>query len=402
MLDGAAKTNLITVAMNSFYQTRTFIFMFILLFSLVPLLTGCGGGTTQDANDAPASGGNTPPPSTPPPSTPPPSTPPPSTPPPSTPPPSTPPPSTPPPSTPPPSTPPPSTPPPSTPPPSPPPANMPPSANAGSDQSVEVGSTVMLNGSGTDPEGSDLSYIWELVNAPVNSNASLSSSNIRQPQLTPDLEGQYFVQLIVSDGVNNSQPDTIAITASLGNVAPSAVITASQTAVSPNVTVALDGSSSTDGNGDNLSYSWSIISRPTGSQSTLSNQMVVAPNFVPDLAGDYVVQLIVNDGEFDSMATTINIVAAAFSVTLSWAPNMDNPAGYVIYAGGSPSTANNHVRTLVRGANDWNPSQPSIGIDSSTILNSAGNSNQICFAIKAYNGVGLSTLSSTSCIPVPN
>ena len=60
--------------------------------------------------------------------------------------------------------------------------NQPPTAHAGPDQSVTVGDTVTLDGSGTDPEGQTLSYAWT---AP--SDITLSSNTVARPTFTaPD------------------------------------------------------------------------------------------------------------------------------------------------------------------------------------------------------------------------
>src|SRR5262245_53967377 len=60
-------------------------------------------------------------------------------------------------------------------------------------------------------------------------------------------------------------------------------------------TVTLNGSRSTDADGDPLSYRWSLVSRPQGSAAALKNPTDVNPTFDMDVAGDYVFKLIVND-----------------------------------------------------------------------------------------------------------
>ena len=65
-------------------------------------------------------------------------------------------------------------------------------------------------------------------------------------------------------------------------------------------TVQLDGSSSSDPDNDPLSFNWQFISKPAGSAAMFSDPSIVNPTFVADEAGDYVIQLIVNDGSVDS------------------------------------------------------------------------------------------------------
>jgi hypothetical protein len=74
-----------------------------------------------------------------------------------------------------------------------------------------------------------------------------------------------------------------------------------------NYTVPLDGSSSSDADGDPLTFKWSFTSVPNGSSAALSSSTAVDPTFVADTPGTYIVQLIVNDGEADSQPDAITI-----------------------------------------------------------------------------------------------
>lgn len=61
-----------------------------------------------------------------------------------------------------------------------------------------------------------------------------------------------------------------------------------------------------------LRYEWTLDSAPGGSAATLDDATSLAPTFEPDVAGDYVFRLVVNNGVHDSAAstTTISTVAA--------------------------------------------------------------------------------------------
>src|SRR5689334_22818719 len=82
---------------------------------------------------------------------------------------------------------------------------------------------------------------------------------------------------------------------SSGNHAPSAVIGHIEGTITAGKPVTLDGSKSTDEDGDKLTYAWAIKSAPKGSTVTkLEKADTTAPAFTPDLEGDYVVALVVN------------------------------------------------------------------------------------------------------------
>lgn len=90
-----------------------------------------------------------------------------------------------------------------------------PLANAGSDQSVEIGSEVALDASGSTGEtaGAPLTFEWSIVRAPAASEAALASTTGATTRMTPDAVGEYEVQLVVSSAGVSSLPDSVVITA---------------------------------------------------------------------------------------------------------------------------------------------------------------------------------------------
>jgi hypothetical protein len=185
--------------------------------------------------------------------------------------------------------------------------NSAPVADAGADQSVFLGDTVALDGSGSaDADGDALTYTWAFASRPAGSVAVLSDPSADDPTFVVDLPGSYVVQLVVHDGTTASPPDSVTITT--GNSPP--VADAGQDrAVFVAETVTLSGAGSSDPDGDPLSFSWSLTTRPAGSAATLSNTASVSPSFVADLPGTYLAQLIVNDGSADSAPDTVTITA---------------------------------------------------------------------------------------------
>jgi hypothetical protein len=166
-------------------------------------------------------------------------------------------------------------------------------AQAGADQSVNVGDVVQLDGLGSsDPEGSTLAYSWSMVSQPAGSAANLQNPASPTPTFIPDVGGDYVEILVVNDGSLSSEPDDCTISA---NTPPVANAGPNQT-VGSGAVVQLDGTGSHDADGDDLTYHWSILSRPAGSAATLSQPDIPDPTFPADVPGPYSVELAVSDG----------------------------------------------------------------------------------------------------------
>ena len=112
----------------------------------------------------------------------------------------------------------------------------------------------------------------------------------------------------VAQSVSNPTVGTVGTTASTANAAPVANAGVAQS-VGVAATFVLDGTGSTDANGDALTYNWNLTAKPTGSAAALSSTNVAKPTFVADLVGVYVATLFVNDGKVNSATTTVSIDA---------------------------------------------------------------------------------------------
>ncbi|WP_353223983.1 PKD domain-containing protein [Salinisphaera hydrothermalis] len=222
-----------------------------------------------------------------------------------------------------------------------------PVADAGPDQSVDVNSVVRLDGSASrDPENRLITYAWHFVSKPAGSNASITGADTARPIFQPDVAGTYVASLTVDNGQNQSQPDTVIVTAS-NNARPVADAGVDQN-VQAGVLVNLDGSGSRDPEGRALSYHWTFVSMPAGSQTALVGSSTTTPSFTPDVAGEYVVQLVVDDGQAESPADTAVVTAAsANSAPVANAGNDRNVAvtSQVTLDGSGSSDADNNALT---------------------------------------------------------
>ena len=189
-------------------------------------------------------------------------------------------------------------------------ANAAPVANAGNNQNVTIGSTVTLDGTASSDANNDsLTYKWALQSKPINSSAAISSLTSAKPTFKADLAGTYVAILIVSDGKASSEIAVVSVLASVANSAPVAKAGTNQNVV-VGTTITLDGSASSDANGDTLTYKWSLLYKPTNSLASLTSASSSKPTFTADTVGTYVVSLVVNDGQVDSAAVSSTTVIA--------------------------------------------------------------------------------------------
>lgn len=141
--------------------------------------------------------------------------------------------------------------------------NETPTANAGSDQSVSVGTIVELDASNSsDADGDALSYSWDFISVPANSAAALSAYTVVDPSFTPDYSGSYVLQVSVSDGATSSS-DEITITA---------------TATSTTSTMGIECDYSYDAYND----SPSVNAQSTAAWECSSDERVLTANGIPD------------------------------------------------------------------------------------------------------------------------
>ncbi|MBI53379.1 MAG: hypothetical protein CL543_14290 [Alcanivorax sp.] len=171
---------------------------------------------------------------------------------------------------------------------------------------LELGAEAAINTASFDADNDALTYDWELLSHPdgfdPNSDDSLKNyeycfGTYCPGIMTPSVEGEYTVQLTVSDG-EATHRQSRTFTARLGaNRQPRAVAALSDgnptTLVGHSVT--FDGAGSSDPDDNRLSYAWTLRQKPDNSAAELENATSVSPTLLPDVAGRYVVSLRVTD-----------------------------------------------------------------------------------------------------------
>jgi hypothetical protein len=106
--------------------------------------------------------------------------------------------------------------------------NLAPLARAVADRpAMQAGVSVPLDGrTSFDFEGRPITYTWRLDSRPAGSAASLTSTNSAQTSFVTDVPGPYGATLVVNDGVSDSTPSRVVVTA-----LPAGALTAGQAVV---------------------------------------------------------------------------------------------------------------------------------------------------------------------------
>ncbi len=185
--------------------------------------------------------------------------------------------------------------------------NQPPTANAGSNRSVSVGTSVTLDGTkSADSDGQVKAYTWTQTSG---ASVALSNPNIATPSFTPSAAGTYVFRLVVTDDRGaSSSPATVTITVTppAPNQPPVADPGAAFSAPIK-TTVTLDGSRSTDPDGTVVSWAWTQTSGPA---VALTGAGTAKPTFTPTETGGYVFSLVVTDDKGTASApVTVTVTA---------------------------------------------------------------------------------------------
>jgi len=198
--------------------------------------------------------------------------------------------------------------------------NLPPMANAGPDQDdVMEFATVTLDGSSsTDLDGEIVSYKWTQLSG---AEVTLSSMSDVKPIFTaPDAGSPDNIlkfMLAVVDNSNDTDTDEVIITVNEDNDNPDNENSPPIADAGPDQTVmesqnvTLDGSDSTDLDGEIVSYKWTQLS---GAEVTLSSMSDVKPTFTAPDAGspDNILKFMLavvdnsNDTDTDEVIITVN------------------------------------------------------------------------------------------------
>ncbi len=206
----------------------------------------------------------------------------------------------------------------------------PPIAVPGKQKKMLVATSLTLDGSRSyDPDNDTITaYQWSVESAPSGSNAGIENENMALASLTPDVTGLYIIGLIVTSESQSSVMQKLLVHVVGSNTNPVADA-GSDFNTATGKKCFLNGSGSFDVDNDSLLFNWSLISKPVSSKSYLVNANTTSPYFYPDIEGNYVIVLTVNDSIADSAPDTVIVTAINGYTTIRNAK--DDRDGFYVY-----------------------------------------------------------------------
>ena len=158
-------------------------------------------------------------------------------------------------------------------------------ADAGPDQTVREGDTVVLDGSNSSPSGWIRSYLWEQTGGSptvVLEDANTAKASFTAPSVGSEGASLTFRLTISYFWWFSSDTDSTIVNVLFVNDPPTADAGANQN-VDEETTVTLDGSNSSDSDDGIEFYEWIQVAGPS---VTLSNPRAIKPTFMsPSVAG---------------------------------------------------------------------------------------------------------------------
>lgn len=184
-------------------------------------------------------------------------------------------------------------------------ANIAPTANAGIDQTIQLPVTsANLVGSGSDPDGTIVSYAWTQISGPT---ATITSPSTASTSITGmSTANTYQFKLTVTDNGGLTGSDNIVITVTPANVQPLVNAGIDQSITLPVSSITLSGSA-TDPDGTISSHNWTKTSGTGGAITSASSYSTTVTGLTQ---GTYVFRLTATDNQsligFDEMTVIVN------------------------------------------------------------------------------------------------
>jgi gliding motility-associated-like protein len=198
------------------------------------------------------------------------------------------------------------------------PTNQAPVANAGADQSITLPtSTATFNGSGSDPEGQTITYLWTQVSGVI---VTLTNSNTKSLGVSGiTATGSYTFRLTVTDDKGAKSSDDVILTVSAAPIPPVSSIPIPSGNRSPivsagndlNVNLPIDKviikGTASDPDGSIVKISWSLVSGPNVNYTGFDKLELTLKNLQ---AGTYVFRLTATDNQGGSGSDEVSVIVS--------------------------------------------------------------------------------------------
>ncbi len=178
------------------------------------------------------------------------------------------------------------------------------------DRTANAGERITLDASGSfDPDNDLLTFLWEQTSGtPVtltNANTAVASFTV------PNVDGALRFRVTVTDGRGGIDQCTVTITVNAN--APPIANAGLDINQCGGFTVTLDGSASSDPDGDAITFSWI---QTAGTPVTINGATTAKPTvLLPNIAGTLTFQLTVSDGQassaVDGTTDSVNVIVRA-------------------------------------------------------------------------------------------
>lgn len=179
-----------------------------------------------------------------------------------------------------------------------------------------VGNLVTLDAGASWVPSGNAQGTWSLRDKPFFSNLTqLTTTSPTAVAFVPDAPGRYTVQYALVDATTGgSSLHQVQVNVAYGptadvraHAAPVPQASGPSYVAAIGSAVTLRGGGSHDPNGEALTYSWVLVTRPAGSAAALAGATTASPVFTPDVDGSYGVLLTVTNTSGLSAVQTVSV-----------------------------------------------------------------------------------------------
>ena len=199
--------------------------------------------------------------------------------------------------------------------------------------SVNLNNDLDLTVSG--PSGTFLGNVFS-GSASTTGGVADRRNNVEQVTLLAPVAGTYTVTVRAFNVPSSAQAFALVLSGGVsqgggGNRAPVANAGADQ-ATNTGVQVTLDGSASSDPDGNPITFSWTQTGGPA---VTLSTPTAATARFTPSVAGTYTFQLAVSDGSLSAQDTVVITVTTPGGPVTVFSDDFETDRGWIVNAAGT-------------------------------------------------------------------